>query len=201
MTDLAQDAFLQAQRMAPTSAAPLLDLLSNGDTEGGRLMRIMIAKAHPDPANLPWLLAYNGAFASPFEHYWCILTLLDYQPLLSPADQVQIAADLNANWTAISADTGRNRFAQSLLRIATHSNATATSPKTSSTSAPTFGARGTTKSPPAKAKATSGKAKARKTLPPTSEAPKAQAVPQKPTARKRPAAATAAGKKEPDFPA
>jgi hypothetical protein len=112
MTTLAEDALEAAARLA--SPEQTLGLLASSKGPGVRLMRILIALVHKDRANLSWLKDYNRSFISPFEHYWCIRTLLEYVPLMTDADRGEINQDLEARWKEIETDSGRAMSADHL---------------------------------------------------------------------------------------
>lgn len=131
MTNVAEEAISQAGRLSPSSATAVLARLAVGARSGRRLMRILIASAHRTPANLPWLLDYNGNFVSPFEHFWCIQTLILHTDLMSQDQRARVAASLTSHWLAISADPGRIRAAQELRRLVT------SRPRSGSASGPT----------------------------------------------------------------
>lgn len=126
LSRLAGDAQAQAQGL--TDPAQMLALLASRDRPGARLMRIQIASAHKDAANLGWLLDFNRNFASPFEHYWCIRTLIDYAPLMTEAQRARVNADLTERWKMIASDPGRVSFASSLRELTTLSQPTAATP-------------------------------------------------------------------------
>jgi hypothetical protein len=117
MTAVAQNTLAAARKLSPPAATQVVAQLAAGNQPGRRLMRILIAGVHRNPANLVWLLDYNGNFVSPFEHYWCIQTLIDYVPLMTNADRAQVSADLNRHARAIAADPGRAQSAQYLLSL------------------------------------------------------------------------------------
>ena len=186
MTDVAEQALRGARRLSPGSATRALAQLAAGDQPGRRLMRILIAGVHRDPANLEWLLGYNRKFVSPFEHYWCIQTLIDYVPLMTEADRARVNADLNRHTRAIAADPGRVESARHLRNLTSPGPAS----KTENYPAPTAAAP---KTPPTKA------AVRKSSVPtPTSAAPPAtsKAAPAKPAARKKVAASPTKSKRK-----
>ena len=112
MTDLAEEALGRAANLA--SPAQTLGLLASSNRPGARLMRILIALIQKDPANLGWLIDFNRSFASPFEHYWCIRTLIEYASLMTDADRSEIYAGLETRWREIESDSGRVTSARRL---------------------------------------------------------------------------------------
>ena len=77
-------------------------------------MRILIASVHIDRANLSWLKDYNRSFLTPFEHYWCVRTLIQYVLLMTDTDRAEINAGLETRWKEIQADSGRAEWARRL---------------------------------------------------------------------------------------
>ncbi|TCS11953.1 P-loop NTPase fold protein [Caulobacter sp. BK020] len=176
MTDLAEEAMMKAEGLTPKQALEVLADLAVGDRPGRRLMRIMIAMMHQTPVNLPWLLAYNGDFASPFEHYWCIQALIRYAYLMTDAQRTRVSLDLTRHAPTIASDPGRSRDAQTLLKL--------------------MGTPGRAE-PVAAPKSTGRATKA----PASSSAKVARASPQKPAARKAVARNKPAAETPPDWPA
>ncbi|PIB90653.1 hypothetical protein CSW62_03155 [Caulobacter sp. FWC2] len=131
MTALVHEALALAGRLSASDLA--LALSTPDDSDGARLMRIMLASIAVNAANLTWLLGYNGTFRTPFEHYWCIRVLTDYVPAMDEAQRARVNADLGARWAEIATDRGRVAMARRLLDM--------TSPKSSPARPATSGGR------------------------------------------------------------
>jgi hypothetical protein len=118
MDRLANEAIAEARRLSPMATVTrMLALLDVDERPGSRLMRILIAYSHSSPANLKWLLDFNRDFQSPFEHFWCIQTLLNHVDMMGATQRARINSDLNARWKEISGDTGRVRLALRLREL------------------------------------------------------------------------------------
>jgi hypothetical protein len=135
MTQIFHDGVKAAESLDPNSFAQAINELGQSREPGRRLMRLALAYARIELSNTPWLLQMLDDFRSPFEHYWCIQTLLRYVDAISPSEKEEIVEILNHHWNEIVDDKGRVVQAEELRSRAQVSPETA-SPSASPASHP-----------------------------------------------------------------
>jgi hypothetical protein len=132
MTQIFNEATERARTLTQEAAQDIANGFLSVNGVGARLMAIAIAMVRPDKVYVPSLIRMLDDYRSPFEHYDCIRTLLQYGPLLTAKDYGTILEILNKHWVQIRKDPGRIREAEILRRTAQIKSVQGSSPNAAS---------------------------------------------------------------------